>query len=117
TRLTPQETAMAPAPGRIELQPIWHVRTAYRRVGVTTTQNTRHPHPPRTPGEPGRLVVEEPYPDALDGLEGFDYAHLICFLDQVWEADDRGTRPFAGDRLRPGRLLLPDTGPRGGGGA
>jgi tRNA-Thr(GGU) m(6)t(6)A37 methyltransferase TsaA len=99
---------MAPAPGRIELQPIGHVRTAYRRMEDTPIQTRRNP------GEPGRLVVEERYADALDGLEGFDYAHLICFLDQVWEADDRGTRPFAGDRLRPVPFLLQDTGQRVG---
>ena len=99
---------MAPAPGRIELQPIGHVRTAYRRMEDTPIQTRRNPE------EPGRLVVEEQYVDALDGLEGFDYAHLICFLDQVWEADDRGARPFAGDRLRPVPFLLQDTGQRVG---
>ena len=31
----------------------------------------------RNPDEPGRLVVLEQYAAALDGLEGFDYAHLI----------------------------------------
>jgi tRNA-Thr(GGU) m(6)t(6)A37 methyltransferase TsaA len=99
---------MAPPPGRIELQPIGHVRTAYRRMEDTPIQTRRNP------GEPGRLVVEERYTDALDGLEGFDYAHLICFLDQVWEADDRGARPFAGDRLRPVPFLLQDSGQRVG---
>ena len=44
----------------------------------------------------------------------FDYAHLICFLDQAWEADGRGTRPFAGDRLRPVPFLLQHTGQRVG---
>jgi tRNA (adenine37-N6)-methyltransferase len=99
---------MPPAAHRIELQPIGHVRTAYRRMEDTPIQTGRNP------GEPGRLVVEERYTAALDGLEGFDYAHLICFLDQVWEADDRGTRPFTGDRLRPVPFLLQDTGQRVG---
>ncbi|HET9556024.1 MAG TPA: TrmO family methyltransferase, partial [Actinomycetota bacterium] len=49
-----------------------------------------------------------------DGLEGFDYAHLICFLDRAWEADGRGTRPFTGDRLRPVPFLLQETGERVG---
>jgi len=99
---------MPPADQRIELQPIGHVRTAYRRMEDTPIQTHRNP------AEPGRLVVEERYADALDGLEGFDYVHLICFLDQVWEADDRGARPFAGDRLRPVPFLLQDTGQRVG---
>ncbi|HYN19146.1 MAG TPA: hypothetical protein VEY96_13815, partial [Actinomycetes bacterium] len=95
---------MPPAPrpptDRIELRPIGQVRTAHRRLEDTPIQTSRNP------GEPGRLVVLEQYAAALDGLEGFDYAHLICFLDQVWEADGRGTRPFAGDRLRPVPFLL-----------
>jgi tRNA (adenine37-N6)-methyltransferase len=99
---------MAPAPRRIELQPIGHVRTAYRRMEDTPIQTGRNP------GEPGRLVVDERYTAALDGLEGFDYAHLICFLDRVWEADDHGTRAFTGDRLRPVPFLLQDTGQRVG---
>jgi tRNA (adenine37-N6)-methyltransferase len=92
----------------IQLQPIGHVRTAYQRMEDTPIQTHRNP------GEPGRLVVEERYADALDGLEGFDYAHLICFLDRVWDADGRGTRPFTGDRLRPVPFLLQDTGQRVG---
>ena len=93
---------------RIELRPIGHVRTAYRRLEDTPIQTSRNP------GEPGRLVVDDRYAAALDGLEGFDYAHLICFLDQAWEADGRGTRPFAGDRLRPVPFLLQHTGQRVG---
>ncbi len=99
---------MPPAAQPIELQPIGHVRTAYRRMEDTPIQTHRNPR------EPGRLVVEERYADALDGLEGFDHAHLICFLDRVWEADGRGTRPFTGERLRPVPFLLQDTGQRVG---
>jgi tRNA-Thr(GGU) m(6)t(6)A37 methyltransferase TsaA len=99
---------MPPAAQPIELQPIGHVRTAYQRMEDTPMQTHRNPR------EPGRLVVDGRYADALDGLEGFDYAHLICFLDRVWEADGRGTRPFAGDRLRPVPFLLQDTGQRVG---
>jgi tRNA-Thr(GGU) m(6)t(6)A37 methyltransferase TsaA len=99
---------MPPAAQRIELEPIGHVRTAYRRMEDTPIQTHRNP------SEPGRLVVEERYADALDGLEGFDYVHLICFLDQAWEADGRGTRPFTGDRLRPVPFLLAHTGQRVG---
>jgi tRNA-methyltransferase O len=71
----PMPPANRPPLDRIELRPIGHVRTAYRR---------------------------------------FDYAHLICFLAQIWRADDGGTRPFTGDRLRPVPFLLQDTGERVG---
>jgi tRNA (adenine37-N6)-methyltransferase len=84
---------MPPAVPPIELQPIGHLRTPYKRMEDTPIQTSRNPD------EPGRLVVDERYTAALDGLEGFDHAHLICFLDQAWEADGRGTRPFTGDRL------------------
>ena len=97
-----------PPPDPIELRPIGHVRTAYARLEETPIQTARNP------GEPGRLVVLEQYADALDGLDGFDYAHLICFLDRVWEADGRGARPFTGDRLRPVPFLLQHTGQRVG---
>jgi tRNA (adenine37-N6)-methyltransferase len=103
---------MAPAAGppldRIELQPIGHVRTAYADPADTPIQTRRNPD------EPGRLVVLDQYADALDRLEEFDYAHLICFLDRAWEADDHGTRPFVGDRLRPVPFLLQETGERVG---
>ena len=100
--------AAGPPPDRIELRPIGHVRTAHRRLEDTPIQTHRNPD------EPGRLVVLEQYAAALDGLEGFDYAHLICFLDRAWEADGRGTRPFTGDRLRPVPFLLQDSGQRVG---
>ena len=99
---------MPPAVQRIECEPIGHVRTAYRTMEDTPIQTGRNPD------EPGRLVVDERYTDALDGLEGFDYAHLICFLDRAWEADGRGSRPFTGDRLRPVPFLLAHTGQRVG---
>jgi tRNA-Thr(GGU) m(6)t(6)A37 methyltransferase TsaA len=103
---------MAPAAGppldRIELRPIGHVRTAYRRLEDTPIQTARNRD------ERGRLVVDDRYRAALEGLEGFDYAHLICFLDQAWRADGHGTRPFTGDRLRPVPFLLQDTGQRVG---
>ena len=92
--------AARPSLERIALRPIGHVRTAYRRMEDTPIQTSRNPD------EPGRLVLLEEYADALDGLEEFDYAHLICFLDGVWRADGGGTRPFAGDRLRPVPFLL-----------
>jgi tRNA (adenine37-N6)-methyltransferase len=103
--------AASPPPGAgpaVELRPIGHVRTPYRDPAETPIQTSRNP------GEPGRLVVSEQFTPALEGLEGFDYAHLICFLDRAWEADDRGTRPFTGDRLRPVPFLLQDTGERVG---
>jgi tRNA (adenine37-N6)-methyltransferase len=92
----------------MELRPIGHVRTPYRDPAETPIQTSRNP------GEPGRLVVAEQYTPALEGLEGFDYAHLICFLDRAWEADDQGRRPFTGDRLRPVPFLLQDSGQRVG---
>jgi tRNA (adenine37-N6)-methyltransferase len=98
--------AARPPLDRIELRPIGHVRTAYRRLEDTPIQTSRNPD------EPGRLVVADEFADGLEGLEGFDYAHLICFLDQAWEADGRGARPFTGDRLRPVPFLLQDTGRR-----
>jgi tRNA-Thr(GGU) m(6)t(6)A37 methyltransferase TsaA len=100
--------AAGPSPDRIELRPIGHVRTAHRRLEDTPIQTHRNPD------EPGRLVVLHQYAAALDGLEGFDYAHLICFLDRAWEADGGGTRPFTGDRLRPVPFLLQDSGQRVG---
>ena len=100
--------AARPSLERIELRPIGHVRTAYRRMEDTPIQTSRNPD------ELGRLVVLEEYADALDGLAEFDYAHLICFLDQVWRADGGGRRPFVGDRLRPVPFLLQDTGERVG---
>ena len=99
---------MPPAVPPIQLQPIGHLRTPYKRMEDTPIQTSRNPD------EPGRLVVDERYTAALDGLEGFDHAHLICFLDQAWEADGRGTRPFTGDRLRPVPFLLQHTGQRVG---
>jgi tRNA (adenine37-N6)-methyltransferase len=104
----PMPPAARPPLDRIELRPIGHVRTAYRRMEDTPIQTSRNP------AEPGRLVLLDQYTDALDGLEEFDYAHLICFLDQVWRADAGGTRPFTGDRLRPVPFLLQDTGERVG---
>ena len=101
--------AASPPPGAgpaVELRPIGHVRTPYRDPAETPIQTSRNP------GEPGRLIVLEQFTPALEGLEEFDYAHLICFLDRVWEADDRGARPFTGDRLRPVPFLLQDTGER-----
>jgi tRNA-Thr(GGU) m(6)t(6)A37 methyltransferase TsaA len=104
----PMPPPARPSLDRIELRPIGHVRTAYRRMEDTPIQTSRNPD------EPGRLVLLDQYAAALDGLEGFDYAHLICFLDQAWQADGRGTRPFAGDRLRPVPFLLQHTGQRVG---
>ena len=95
-------------PEELRLRPIGHVRTAYADPAETPIQTRRNPD------ERGRLVVLDQYADALDGLEEFDYAHLICFLDRVWEADGRGRRPFTGDRLRPVPFLLQDTGERVG---
>ena len=95
-------------PQELTLRPIGHVRTAYADPAETPIQTRRNPD------ERGRLVVLDQYADALDGLEEFDYAHLICFLDRVWEANGRGSRPFAGDRLRPVPFLLQDTGERVG---
>ena len=93
---------------QVQLRPIGYVQTPYRSLADTPIQTRRNPD------EPGRLVVLDPYADALEGLEGFDYAHLICFLDQAWEADGHGTRPFAGDRLRPVPFLLQESGQRVG---
>jgi tRNA (adenine37-N6)-methyltransferase len=104
----PMPPAARPPLDRIELRPIGHVRTAYRRMEDTPIQTSRNSD------ERGRLVLLEEYAAALDGLEEFDYAHLICFLDQVWRADASGTRPFTGDRLRPVPFLLQDTGERVG---
>ena len=95
-------------PQELTLRPIGHVRTAYTDPADTPIQTRRNPD------ERGRLVVLDQYADALDGLAEFDYAHLICFLDRVWEADGRGRRPFTGDRLRPVPFLLQDTGQRVG---
>jgi tRNA (adenine37-N6)-methyltransferase len=92
----------------LQLRPIGYVQTPYHSLAETPIQTSRNPD------EPGRLVLHDQYAPALDGLEGFDYAHLICFLDRAWEADGRGTRPFAGDRLRPVPFLLQDTGQRVG---
>src|SRR4029450_5240678 len=97
------------APDELTLRPIGHVRTAYSDPADTPIQTRRNPD------ERGRLVILDESAAALDGLEEFDYAHLICFLDRVWEADGRGSRPFTGDRLRPVPFLLQDPGERGGG--
>jgi tRNA-Thr(GGU) m(6)t(6)A37 methyltransferase TsaA len=103
---------MAPAAGqpldRIELRPIGHVRTAHRRLEDTPIQTTRNP------AEAGRLVLLEQYAAGLEGLDGFDYAHLVCFLDRAWQADGQGSRPFTGDRLRPVPFLLQHLGQRVG---
>jgi tRNA-Thr(GGU) m(6)t(6)A37 methyltransferase TsaA len=103
---------MAPAADppldRIELRPIGHVRTAHRRLEDTPIQTTRNPD------EPGRLIVLDQYAGGLEGLEGFDYAHLVCFLDRAWQADGGGAKPFTGDRLRPVPFLLQHLGQRVG---
>ena len=93
---------------QVQLRPIGYVQTPYHSLAETPIQTSRNPD------ERGRLVLHDQFAPALDGLEGFDYAHLICFLDRAWEADGRGTRPFAGDRLRPVPFLLQDTGQRVG---
>jgi tRNA-Thr(GGU) m(6)t(6)A37 methyltransferase TsaA len=93
---------------QMQLRPIGYVQTPYRSLAETPIQTSRNPD------ETGRLVLLEEYAAGLEGLEGFDYAHLICFLDRVWEADDRGRRSFAGDRLRPVPFLLQDIGKRVG---
>ena len=95
-------------PEELGLRPIGHVRTAYADPADTPIQTRRNPD------ERGRLVVLDQYADALDGLEEFDYAHLICFLDRAWQADSQGTRSFTGDRLRPVPFLLQETGQRVG---
>jgi len=95
-------------PPAVTLRPIGYVRTAYRRLADTPIQTSRNSH------EPGRLVVLDAYAAGLDGLDGFDYAHLLCFLDQAWQADDHGRRAFTGDRLRPVPFLLQHTGQRVG---
>src|SRR4029453_4053602 len=100
-----------PAPGpldRVELRPIGYVRTTYQSMADTPIQTARNPD------EPGRLVPPDQSAPALDGLEGFDYAHLICFLDRAWQADSQGTRSFTGDRLPPGPFLPPGTRQRVG---
>jgi tRNA (adenine37-N6)-methyltransferase len=95
-----------PPPEQVELRPIGHVRTAYRSLADTPIQTSRNPD------EPGRLVLLERYAAGLEGLEEFDYAHLICLLDRAWSADGRGAKPFTGDRLRPVPFLLQHTGER-----
>jgi tRNA (adenine37-N6)-methyltransferase len=93
---------------RVELRPIGYVHTPYHTLAETPIQTSRNPH------EPGRLVVLDQYASGLQGLDGFDYAHLICFLDQAWQADGGGARPFTCDRLRPVPFLLQHTGQRVG---
>ena len=91
---------------QVQLRPIGYVHTPYISLAETPIQTSRNPD------EPGRLVVADQYAPALEGLEGFDYAHLICFLDRAWQADSQGTRSFTGDRLRPVPFLLQETGER-----
>jgi tRNA (Thr-GGU) A37 N-methylase len=93
---------------QVQLRPIGHVQTPYTSLANTPIQTSRNPD------EPGRLVLLEEYVAGLEGLEGFDYAHLVCFLDRAWQADGRGARPFAGDRLRPVPFLLQHIGQRVG---
>jgi hypothetical protein len=52
---------MPPADHRIELEPIGHVRTAYRAMEDTPVQTGRNPD------EPGRLVVDDRYADGSTG--------------------------------------------------
>ena len=92
----------------VELRPIGYVRTAYHRLADTPIQTLRNPE------EPGRVELLDRYAPGLEGLEGFDYAHLICLLDRAWSADDHGRRPMEGDRLRPVPFLLQHTGERVG---
>jgi tRNA-Thr(GGU) m(6)t(6)A37 methyltransferase TsaA len=93
---------------QVQLRPIGYVQTPYTSLAETPIQTSRNPD------EPGRLVVADQYAAGLEGLEGFDYAHLICFLDRAWQADDQGRRPFTGERLRPVPFLLQGTGQRVG---
>ena len=93
---------------QVQLRPIGYVQTPYTSLAETPIQTSRNPH------EPGRPVVADQYAAGLEGLEGFDYAHLICFLDRAWQADDQGRRPFTGERLRPVPFLLQGTGQRVG---
>jgi tRNA-Thr(GGU) m(6)t(6)A37 methyltransferase TsaA len=93
---------------QVQLRPIGYVQTPYTSLAETPIQTSRNPD------EPGRLVVADQYAAGLDGLEGFDYAHPICFLDRAWQADDQGRRPFTGDRLRPVPFLLQHLGQRVG---
>src|SRR5829696_3180556 len=93
---------------QVQLRPIGYVHTPYTSLAETPIQTSRNPD------EPGRLVVADQYAAGLEGLEGFDYAHLICFLDRAWQADDQGRRPFTGERLRPVPFLLQGTGQRVG---
>ena len=93
---------------QVQLRPIGYVQTPYHSLAETPIQTSRNPD------EPGRLVLLDQYAPALEGLEGFDYAHLICFLDRAWQADGQGRRPFTGDRLRPVPFLLQESGQRVG---
>src|SRR4029453_6029250 len=108
TRRPPMAPAADPPLDRIELRPIGHVRTAHRRLEDTPIQTTRNPD------EPGRLIVLDQYAGGLGGLGGFDYAHLVCFLDRAWQADGGAAKPFTGDRLRPVPFLLQHLGQRVG---
>jgi molybdopterin-binding protein len=90
------------------VRPIGYVRSDYQRPEDTPLQARRNP------AAPGRLVVFDEYTPGLRGLDGFDYAHLVCLLDRAWEADGRGGAPFTAERLQPVPFLLERTGERVG---
>jgi tRNA (adenine37-N6)-methyltransferase len=69
----------APPRRSYPLQPIGYVRTSHSQVDLTPIQSLRNPL------EEARLVVLPEYAPALEGLEEFDYLHLLTLLDRVPE--------------------------------
>jgi tRNA-Thr(GGU) m(6)t(6)A37 methyltransferase TsaA len=61
----------------IELEPIGLVRTQHRDAADVPLQTYR------SPNVRGRVILASSYREGLQGLEGFDYVHLIVLLDRA----------------------------------
>jgi tRNA-Thr(GGU) m(6)t(6)A37 methyltransferase TsaA len=83
----------APEPAAV-MRPIGVVRSPFTDLGDTPLQSHFGAH------VEARIVLDERFVAGLDGLEGFDFAHVITLLDRA-----RGDAD-----LRPEPLLLRGTG-------
>jgi tRNA (adenine37-N6)-methyltransferase len=77
----------------IEIEQIGVVRTPYRTAAEVPPQSYR------SSGVRGRVMVASRYLEGLQGLEGFDYVHLIALFDRAGST-----------RLTVEPLLLPGSG-------
>lgn len=71
---TQRQTVHASA---VALRPIGYVRSAAQRLEDTPIQSQRNPT------DVGVVEIFDEFAEALDGLDEFDYAWLVSYLDEM----------------------------------